>query len=199
MMNFGSTNRKIVETHIHSTGSCNLPPHAIWSGWIRIGWPLPLTQAAGQHGALMIGSFLTTVILLERVVTFKNRLLLLLPFLNGISAIFFLLDKPITARYLLLAGSVGFAGIILNFLYRFRESYYYIFFLGAFCLTAGNVILIKSQFYPMALPWWMGYLLFTIVAERLELSPIFAALEAAKHSAPATLSCLYYRAFLAIP
>jgi hypothetical protein len=34
----------------------------------------------------------------------------------------------------------------------------------------GNWLLIKSQFYPVAVSWWMGFLLLTIVAERLELS-----------------------------
>ena len=34
----------------------------------------------------------------------------------------------------------------------------------------GNWLLIKTAFYPVAVPWWMGYLLLTIVAERLELS-----------------------------
>ncbi len=56
--------------------------------WIRIGWNFPVSQSAGQHGALMVGSFLTTVILLERAITFKNRNVLLLPFINGLSGVF---------------------------------------------------------------------------------------------------------------
>jgi hypothetical protein len=39
---------------------------AVWSGWIRIGWNFPVTQSVARHGGLMIGSFLSTVILLEK-------------------------------------------------------------------------------------------------------------------------------------
>lgn len=39
---------------------------AIWSGWIRIGWPLPVTNAAAQHGALMVGSFLASLIFFRK-------------------------------------------------------------------------------------------------------------------------------------
>jgi hypothetical protein len=56
------------------------------------------------------------------------------------------------------------------FIYRYKELYYYIFFAGALCLFYGNVIIWKTKFYPNAITWWMGFLLFTIVAERLELS-----------------------------
>jgi hypothetical protein len=41
---------------------------------------------------------------------------------------------------------------------------------GAGCLIVGNSMLIHLRFYPAAFPWWMGFLLFTITAERLELS-----------------------------
>jgi len=143
---------------------------AIWSGWIRIGWNFPVSKSVGQHGALMVGSFLTTVILLERAVTFKNQLVLLLPLINGLSAIFFVSGNTIIAQYLLLAGSFGFCVMVLSFIYRYKEQYYYLFFAGAFCLLIGNWLLIKNQFYPQSVPWWMGYLLLTIVAERLELS-----------------------------
>ena len=143
---------------------------AVWSGWIRIGWNFRVTPSVGQHGALMVGSFLTTVILLERAVTFKNKLVLLLPFINGFSGVLLVLNYPLAAQYFLLAGSIGFCILVLNFIYRCREFYYYLLFAGAFCLTMGNWLLIRNGFYPQAVPWWMGYLLFTIVAERLELS-----------------------------
>jgi hypothetical protein len=41
---------------------------------------------------------------------------------------------------------------------------------GAGCLLIGDVLLLNRQFYPMAFPWWMAFLLLTITAERLELS-----------------------------
>jgi hypothetical protein len=143
---------------------------AIWTGWQRIGWGLALTNATGHHGSIMVGSFLATLIFLERCVTFKNKWILLLPLVNGLSAIFFITRNPSIAQLLLIAGSAGFFIMCLYFIYKFKEFYYYFFLLGAFTLVSGNIILFKTNFYPNAVPWWMGFFLFTIVAERIELS-----------------------------
>lgn len=143
---------------------------AIWSGWLRIGWVLPLSQSAAQHGALMVGSFLSTLIFLERAVTFRQKWVLLLPFVNGLSVVFFLLGQPSAALLCLIAGSAGFWAMCAFFIYKYEELFYYVFFVGAFCLLSGNVILYKTNFYPNAVNWWMAFLLLTIVAERLELS-----------------------------
>jgi hypothetical protein len=56
-----------------------------------------------------------------------------------------------------------------------------VFLAGAFCLVGGSLVLLKTHFYPNAVTWWMGFLLFTIVAERLELSR-FLALTAFKRN-----------------
>jgi hypothetical protein len=150
---------------------------AIWTGWIRIGWPWPLSAAAGQHGALMVGSFLASLVFLERAITFKQRWVILLPVVNVISCLFFLFQQPLIGQLLLfigqlllLIGSAGFLLMCTYFIYRYKELYYYVFWIGAFSLLVGYVVLLKNSFYPAAVPWWMAFLLFTIVAERLELS-----------------------------
>ena len=155
---------------------------AIWSGWLRMGWNIPVNNAVAQHGALMVGSFLSTVIFLERAVTFQSKWVLLLPLLNGISAVFFLSHHPVIAQWLLVIGSAGFLVMCAYFIFKYEELYYYVFFVGAFCLLAGNIILLKTEFYPNAVNWWMAFLLFTIVAERLELSR-FLSLTAFKRNA----------------
>ncbi|RPD46540.1 hypothetical protein [Paracnuella aquatica] len=143
---------------------------AIWTGWLRIGWSLPITNAAAQHGALMVSSFLATLIFLERAVTFRRKWVLLLPVINGLSVVFFLLQQPLIAQLLLVAGAAGFMAMCTYFVWRYGELYYYVFLAGAFALLGGNVIVYKTHFYPNAVNWWMAFLLFTIVAERLELS-----------------------------
>lgn len=143
---------------------------AVWSGWIRIGWSLPISNVAAQHGALMVNSFLASLVFLERAVTFKTKWVLLIPFVNALSIVAFLLNNPVLAQVLFLMGSSGFVALCIYFVYRFKEAYYYIFLLGALSLLIGNVILFRTNFYPGAVIWWMTFLLFTIVAERLELS-----------------------------
>ena len=143
---------------------------AIWAGWLRLGFQIPLTKAAAQHGALMVNSFLASLIFLDRAVTFKQKWVLVLPFLNAISGIFFVAGFPQFSSYLLNIGGFGFAVMCFYFLIRYKEFYYFIFLIGAICLFAGNIILQLKQTHSFAVPWWMAFLLFTIVAERLELT-----------------------------
>ena len=152
---------------------------AIWSGWLRIGWHLPLSETAAHHGALMVNSFLASLIFLERAVTFKKSWWLLLPFGNALSLLAFAFNQPQLAQWLQVGGSIGFAAMCTFFAYKYGELYYFVFLAGAFCLVGGNLVLLKTHFYPAAVTWWMGFLLFTIVAERLELSR-FLPLSSAK-------------------
>ncbi|MGZ3845810.1 MAG: hypothetical protein ACXVBH_07125, partial [Flavisolibacter sp.] len=57
-----------------------------------------------------------------------------------------------------------------HFVSRFKEAHYYIFLVGASCLLVGNIILYRTGDYRACVTWWIGFLLLTIVAERLELS-----------------------------
>jgi hypothetical protein len=142
----------------------------IWTGWIRIGWNFPFTQNTGDHGALMVGGFIGTLICLERTSNFKDKIALLVPFVNALSIIFFLIKLPHIAFWFLLAGSIGLTLIYLKLYYEFSEIYILIMTAGAFCYLIGNIILIKTNFYPSAAMWWIAFLYFTILGERLELS-----------------------------
>ena len=132
---------------------------AIWAGWIRIGWNFPVTNIAAQHGALMVNSFLASLIFLERAVTFRNKWVLLLPLVNALSVVAFIFNLPKIAQLIFIAGSSGFIVMCIYFFYRFKEACYFIFLTGAFCLLTGNVILFKTNFYPNAVTWWIGFLL----------------------------------------
>lgn len=142
----------------------------ILTGLVRLGYPMPVAEAVGQHGALMIGSFLTTLILLERAVVFKTNGALLAPLLNGLSLPAFWLGATELAQGLLVAGALSMVLMTYLFLVRHRHSYYYLLLAGSICLAVGNSLLFRNGFYPLAVPWWIGFLLFTIVGERLELS-----------------------------
>jgi hypothetical protein len=76
-----------------------------------------------------------------------------------------------TGLYFMLAGSVGLFAILAYYFYLYpRDLSAAIMLGGAGCLVAGNGMLIQKLLYPAAFPWWMGFLLLTITAERLELS-----------------------------
>lgn len=142
----------------------------ILTGWLRLGWNLPLSIAAGEHGLLMVGGFLGTLISLERAVVVQSRWALLVPLVQGLGVPLLLLGQFTLAIWLFMAGALGMAIIIYSFLIRFREPFYYLLFAGSLALLIGHIFLLRTHFYPTAVPWWMAFLLLTITAERLELS-----------------------------
>ena len=142
----------------------------IAAGYNRLGWMGLPTGIAGEHGALMVGSFLGTLIILERAVTAKNKWFLAIPVLNGLSLPLFLLGYTEAALLALVVGSMGLCYIYLDIIHRYRELYFYVMLVGSVCWLIGNVLAWRYHFYPQALPWWISFLLLTIVGERLELT-----------------------------
>jgi hypothetical protein len=142
----------------------------IWTGWIRIGWSLPINSAQTDHGALMVGGFIGTLICLERTVNFKNKIALLVPFISSMSIIFFVIKLPHVSYWLLFAGSAGLIIIYLILYIERNDLHILIMMVGALCYLIGNAILLKTSFYPQAVMWWIAFVYFTILGERLELS-----------------------------
>ncbi len=142
----------------------------IFSGWFRVGWNFPFSLSAGEHGALMVGSFIGTLICLERSVSYPNKIALLVPLLNACSIIFFLLYLPGIAYIFLLLGSAGLVTIYYFLYVKHKGIYILIMLSGALCYFIGNAILINTSFYPASVMWWIAFLFFTITGERVELS-----------------------------
>jgi hypothetical protein len=160
---------------------------AVWSGWIRVGFDLPIGHLAARHGALMVNCFLASLVFVERAVTMPNRWFLLIPAVQVSSILAFITGNIFPAHLLIVLGSMGFFGLCIYFTWKYRELYYYVFVAGALCLVTGNIWLMVSGLYADSVVWWMGFLLFTIVAERLELSRF---LNLSRHKRNILLGCL---------
>ena len=142
----------------------------ILAGLFRMGWSIPIGDVAGEHGALMTGSFLGTLIVLERIVALKKKWLYVIPVISGMSLVFFILGEQAIAMSLLTIGSLGLIYIYIDLINRFGEYYFYVMMIGAIGWAVGNIIMIISPFYPQAAPWWIVFILLTVFGERLELS-----------------------------
>lgn len=142
----------------------------ILSGLFRLGWSIPIGEVAGNHGALMTGSFLGTLICLERIVVLKKKWLYVIPVISGISLIFFYLGEQKIAMSLLTVGSMGLLYVYIDLIKRFGEYYFYVMMIGAIAWAVGNIIMIISPLYAQAAPWWIAFILLTVFGERLELS-----------------------------
>ena len=109
----------------------------VLAGLFRMGWSIPIGAVAGEHGALMTGSFLGTLICLERIVALKKKWMYIIPVISGLSLIFFLLEMPQIAMSLLTLASFGLIYIYVDLIKRFGEYYFYVMMLGAIGWAVG--------------------------------------------------------------
>ena len=117
----------------------------ILSGLFRMGWSIPMGEIAGEHGALMTGSFLGTLICLERIVALKKKWLYVVPVISGTSLVFFYLGEPKIAMSMLTIGSLGLIYIYIDLIKRFGEYYFYVMMIGAIGWAVGNIIMIITE------------------------------------------------------
>lgn len=143
---------------------------ALWTGEIRLGWQWHVPQGVAEHGALMVGSFLGSLIMLERAVVLQKSWAYGSVLINLLSLPLFLLGHPLPAYGCLLAGSLGLFCIFWQLLERQSDASMWLMLCGAACWLVGNILLLQHRLYPMAVFWWLLFLLLTICGERLELT-----------------------------
>ena len=141
----------------------------ILTGLARLGWEISISNATPHHGAVMIGTFLGTLITLEKIIPLKNRLLFLLPAFSVTSALMFLLDYVRAGHLSLIVASIGLSVVSLLYLARHGGMNYTIMLAGSLCWLAGNIRLAMTNSYPLSVPWWTAFVLFIILSERIDL------------------------------
>ncbi|EOZ96816.1 hypothetical protein A33Q_2126 [Indibacter alkaliphilus LW1] len=144
----------------------------ISGGSVRLGdlsWVVP--GAAAQHGLLMVGGFLGTLISLERAMVMKHKGWLVVPLLSGLSVpVMLWMGNPTLGGIMLLMASIGLVLIMYFQSFQHQVLEQYVISLGAVCWLLGNAMVLKTGFIPAGVSWWIGFILLTIVGERLELS-----------------------------
>ena len=144
----------------------------IYVGLIRIGWQLPVGNGlpVAHHGIIMVGSFLGSLISLERAVTHPLKIVILIPIVMLASMPVFLFQNNNLAHKLLILGSFGYMIICFQACLQYELAGNYLILIGAIFELLSNVIFYKTNSYPMAFAGWMLFLLFTVVGERLNLT-----------------------------
>jgi hypothetical protein len=144
---------------------------ALWTALQRLGYALPQPELAAYHGPLMVAAFLGTVIILERIKALKLKINWLAGILSGLGGVMILLMKnPIVAYPLFVLASFGMTLIFLQIIKIQPRLFNYILALGALWLFLGNLLLVLGKAIPQAVPFWIAFLVLTIVGERLELN-----------------------------
>ena len=142
----------------------------IVGGWIRLGWEIAMPEASFQHGILMTGGFLGTLITLERTVSMPSNWWRIFPGIAGLSAVFLLSGERQFALTTLIIGNVGLLAVYIIQMAKHKDAYWYMLLAGATCWLLGNLMVFKVGLVAAATTWWIGFIFLTIVGERLELT-----------------------------
>lgn len=145
----------------------------VWAGLLRFGWSLPQGSAnlIELHGPLMVFGFLGTVISLERAVALRRPWGYLAPAgtLAGIALLFAGVRQGVGELVLTLAGCVLVA-LFVVIMRAHATGAAATLALGALLWILGDALWLRGDGLVQVVPWWAGFLVLTIVGERLELA-----------------------------
>jgi hypothetical protein len=147
----------------------------VWAGLIRFGWNLPAGHLAlaELHGPLMVFGFLGTVISLERAVALRRAWGYLAPAgsLLGAGLLLAGARSGVGELALLIAGCV-LSGLFVVIVRAHATPSGVTLLLGALLWVAGVALWLGGLPLVQVVPWWEGFLVLTIVGERLELAAL---------------------------
>lgn len=145
----------------------------MWAGLIRIGWALPpLSPPLPMlHGPLMVCGFLGALIGLERAVGTGMKWAYAGPALTALGAALALFGVPAPVGPLLITlGSLVTLAVLLTLVRLVPALFTAVIALGGLAWVVGNVLWLLGRPIPLAVLWWINFLVLTIAGERLELS-----------------------------
>lgn len=147
----------------------------LWGGLLLLGLPVPTLVAttAEDHGILMPLGFLGTVISLERAVALGRSWAFAAPVLAGTGGIAVLVSlPPMVGRLLLCAASIVLVVMYLV-VHRIQPALHVrVMAAGAVCWFVATLLWLTGWPLPRLVPWIAGFLLLTIIGERLELARV---------------------------
>ena len=148
---------------------------AMWGGLIRIDWQLPagIEIIPRIHGPLMIAGFMGILIGLERAVALQRGWTYLGPIFNAIGTAILL--ASINSQLGILFVTLGSMMMLAMFIVMIRQHmalHSITMTLAVVVLVIGNLIWLDGNGVSRVVFWWAGFLILTIVGERLELSRV---------------------------
>jgi hypothetical protein len=174
---------------------------AMWGGLIRIGWAWPVGRPAtvAEHGALMVMGFLGTLISLERAVALSKPWAYAGPYLTAAGALWLLAGGPTpVAQALMLGGGLVLLAIFVVLVRADPEPHMLVMALGALSWPIGAAWWLTGEAFAHVLPWFVGFVVLTIVGERLELSRISRPKRAARAVLTAAVVVLFMGELIAV-
>lgn len=135
--------------------------------------PLVAGRWAAVHGPVMVLGFVGTVVALERAVALRRPWGYASPALLGLGGLVSLSPAPpAVGRLALLAGSVVLVVVYARLWRRAPALPLVVEQLGALCGTVAAALWLVGVAVPFLTPWFVGFLVLTVLGERLELGAV---------------------------
>ncbi len=147
----------------------------LWGGLLLLGLPVPTLVAptAADHGPLMALGFLGTVISLERAVALGRGWAFAAPALAGAGSLALLVSVPVVVGRLLLCSAAIVLVVVYVVVHRIQPALHLrVMAAGAVCWYVATVLWLAGWSLPRLVPWLAGFLVLTIIGERLELARV---------------------------
>jgi hypothetical protein len=146
----------------------------VWGGLQRIGWQLPAEhgQPIALHGPLMVFGFLGTVVSLERAVALRRGWGYLAPLLSLVGVALLLLGNGRAGRLALLCAGLVLVALFVMILRAQLTEATVTLTLAALLWCVGALLWTAGGDLVDVVPWWAGFLVTTILGERLELAAL---------------------------
>ncbi len=142
---------------------------SLWRLGVSLGTYHP--TIAQLHGPLMVSAFLGTLIGIERAVSWKSVFAALAPIASALGIVMVALFPhswyPIGGFIL---SAVALTVLFIQVGLKFKARHLLVMGLGAAQWMVGNILWFSGVSFHYLVPWWMGFLILTIVGERLELN-----------------------------
>lgn len=143
-----------------------------WGGLSRLGLaPSAPGDVATYHGALMVSSFIGTLIGLERAIVMRRTWAYLAPILSAFAAVALIAGAggPVGA-FFAMAAALAFLAVTVVGAPASPGTAVVVMSAGAAAWLIGAVVWWQGAPPFRSMPWWAAYLVLTIAAERMELA-----------------------------
>lgn len=147
-------------------------------------------QAMSSHAALMISGFFGSLIGLERAVALRRAEAFAVPVMSLAGALCLVAGADATGSLLGWLAASLFVGVNAVLVARQPAAHTRLLLVAAVAGWAGNTAYLLRAEPGAVLPWWFGFLVLTIAAERLEMTRLARRRAAAAPLLRVVVSCL---------
>lgn len=147
----------------------------LWGGLLLLGLQVPTLRpaTAAEHGPLMVLGFLGTVISLERAVALRRLWGFAAPAAAGVGGLALLAGLPGTVGWALLCVAAVVFLLLYTVALRIAPALHLVVMAaGGLCWYLATVLWLGGWTIPRLVPWLAGFLVLTILGERLELARV---------------------------